>query len=106
MTVTLGTIVTRQDGFLHRSFVQTVIGTDTLIVDPVDGRVTVKELVLTLAAAGTVALGLNISPAMNLTAGTPLKLTDLELAESEALTATTVGAGAFIQGYVVYKVLT
>jgi len=106
MTVTLGTIIVRQDGFLHRSFVQTVIGADTLVADPVDGRVTVKDLVFTVAAAGTVALGVGISPAMNATVGTVYRFEDLELAESEALTATTVGAGAFIQGYVVYKVLT
>jgi len=106
MTTTLGTAIVRQDGFVHRSFVQTVIGTDIIVADPVDGRVTVKDIVFTVAAAGTVSLTVGLTPAMNCTVGTVYRFENLELAESEALSYTSVGAGCFPQGYVVYKILT
>lgn len=115
MAITLGTAVTRSDGRTQRSISQSAAATDDIIVaDPVDGRVVVYDLYLVIGTTGSIALkggATTLTGVIVATAGVPYRFHSgdkdnavFELAESEALTITTVTGAA--TGYIVYDIET
>ena len=109
MAITLGTPIVRSDGKTQVSFSQSAAaGPETLVADPVDGRVVLYSCVTSLSVTGTVTL-VGATGAIDLIAGYPVDLVTnpalpLELAESEALSITTATGAA--RGYIVYDIET